>query len=68
MMSSFHDRMPAIIDKENCSVWLDTDVEDHELLKSLLQPRAKDDLLKHRVSNHVNNWRNEGADCVQPLK
>ena len=67
MMSSFHHRMPAILNPDCCHRWLDHDIEDQQILKSLLQPRAEDDLQKYRVSKYVNNWRNENADCISPL-
>jgi len=65
MMATFHDRMPAILKTRDWNVWLDTEIEDTDLLQSLLQPRAEDDLMKRRVGNYVNDWRNEGANCLQ---
>ncbi len=66
MMSEFHDRMPVILESEHWPIWLDTEIEDAESLKSLLQPFGEEDLLKHRVDKRVNNWRYNEADCFEP--
>ena len=64
MMAEFHDRMPAILTGDDQHLWLDHGVEDTDVLKSLLTPYGDDSLEYHRVSTFVNNWRNEGQNCI----
>ena len=64
-MAAVHHRMPVIIPPDAVSAWLSTDEPtDRELLDSLMQPAANDYLSFQKVSDYVNNARNEGPECV----
>lgn len=62
LMAPVHHRMPVIIDVENVAEWLFND--DPTTLDQLMQPAANDVLQVLQVSDHVNNARNEGPECV----
>jgi putative SOS response-associated peptidase YedK len=60
-----HDRMPVVLDPESWGLWLDTDVDDDELLTSLLRPAHDLELVP--VGDAVNNVRNDGPHLLQPV-
>jgi putative SOS response-associated peptidase YedK len=66
MMAEYHDRMPAIFSPSTCLAWLDHEIEDTDILKAMLIPWADDNLEHDRVSRFVNNYRNEGPECIEP--
>jgi len=66
MMSTVHDRMPAILPASAWNEWLDPAIDDAEQLAQLLRPAANDILAMHRVSSAVNSVRNKGAELIAP--
>lgn len=64
-MQDIHHRMPVILDLEGASNWLDND--DPEALDALMVPSADDAIDTIAVSDYVNNARNEGPKCVEPV-
>lgn len=66
MMSTVHDRMPAILPASAWHEWLDPAIDDAEQLAQLLRPAANDILAMHRVSSAVNSVRNKGAELIAP--
>jgi len=71
LMQPLHNRMPVIIAPEDYSTWLGngSDASRHELdqLRHLLRPYPADRMAAMPVSTFVNNARNEGAQCIEPL-
>ncbi len=65
MMSEIHSRMPAIIQAPDIERWLTDDTMDS--VNELLLPVVNKMLTAHRVSEYVNNARNQGKRCIQPL-
>ena len=59
LMATIHDRMPVILPVSEYGVWLDAQVQDASVLSELLVPYAADDMQAERVSDVVNNARNE---------
>lgn len=66
-MSSIHDRMPVILPKENEDLWLDRSVTDTDLVTSILQPYANDNMQAHYVPPMVGNVRNNAPECIDEL-
>jgi putative SOS response-associated peptidase YedK len=66
LMRTIHDRMPVILDWQGESAWLDrqTPVED---LRSLLAPLASEKMQAYTVDPYVNNAKNQGAKCIEPM-
>jgi len=65
-MEGLHDRMPVILSRDACDVWLDRDVTDRERLESLLLPCPADWLAMYPVSRSVNKPTYDQADCLAP--
>ncbi len=62
-----HDRMPAIIARQHYGEWLNRRLEDPKALVPLLSAPPDELLEAVRVSPLVNNPRNDGPECLQPL-
>jgi len=68
LMSEFHTRMPVILPEKNFEKWLDPNYDDIESLKTLLIPYSDKEMIVYHVSNYVSNARNQGKECLEPLK
>ncbi len=62
-----HDRMPVALARSAWPAWLDPDVDDLDLLRSLLVAVPPDQVTVHPVSPRVNDVREEGPDLVTPV-
>jgi putative SOS response-associated peptidase YedK len=65
---AYHDRMPVIIEEKHWQHWLDPELQDVESLQQLLETYSQDAIRIFQVSRYVNNVRNQGSQCVQPLE
>ncbi|MEX2627670.1 MAG: SOS response-associated peptidase [Ilumatobacteraceae bacterium] len=67
-MAPVHDRMPVILpDADVWDTWLEPDLDDLDVLGSLLVPAPADLIVLHEVSTEVNDVRNRGAHLVEPV-
>ena len=68
LVRAVHHRMPVTLERRHEALWLDHRFRDSETLLPLL--RAYDSSLMHvyRVSDIVNDPKNDSPDCVQPLR
>ena len=66
-MRAVHNRMPVILEKRHEALWLDPRMKDSETLLPLL--RACDSSLMHgyRVSDLVNDPKNDSPDCLKAV-
>jgi putative SOS response-associated peptidase YedK len=62
-----HDRMPVILDPADYALWLDPTVQDPERLQPLLRPAPAGDMTARPVQPRVNQVRQEGPGCIEPL-
>jgi putative SOS response-associated peptidase YedK len=67
LMRPIHNRMPVVIPESAWDRWLDPTLADPAELKGLLVPAEDGVLTAYRVSQRVNNVRNDGPDLVEPL-
>lgn len=67
VMESIHDRMPVILTKEAEKIWLDPNVQDIELLESLLKPFVDGELEVYQVSDEVNSPKNNYSDLIRKI-
>jgi len=71
LVSDLHDRMPVIIAPEDYAMWLGSGREETPealaSLRHLLRPYPDEKMQMWPVSTQVNNVRNEGAGCIEPL-
>jgi putative SOS response-associated peptidase YedK len=65
MMREIHDRMPAILDPDVESTWLDPDA-DPDVLLGLLGPAAPGLLVAREVGEGVNDVRKDGPELLEP--
>jgi putative SOS response-associated peptidase YedK len=61
-----HNRMRVIVGPTDFGQWLDPD-EKPEAVKGFLQPYPSELMEAYPVSTFVNNPRNNGPHCVEPL-
>jgi len=66
-MTSIHHRMPAVLEPEHFSLWLDPQIHEPHLLEDVLKAEAHR-LALYPVSPFVSNARHEGAQCIEPLQ
>lgn len=59
-----HDRMPAILDREDYAAWLGEKEATPEELRALLKPCPSEVMEAVKVSTKVNNVKNEGAEVL----
>ncbi len=67
VLSSIHERMPVILEREAEAGWLDRDLEDANAALSYLQPVAPDRFEFFPVSTQVSSVRNTGPDLIEPV-
>ncbi|HEY7347185.1 MAG TPA: SOS response-associated peptidase [Ktedonobacterales bacterium] len=68
LMAAIHNRMPAILRREEEESWLNPDETEAERLLPLLKPYPAEMMQAAAVSRAVNNVRNEGPTLRQPLQ
>lgn len=68
IISDVHDRMPAIIAKEDYDYWLDPASHDTEKLLSLLKPYDPSKMEMYEVSARVNSPSHNTPENILPLK
>ena len=62
-----HDRMPAILRREDHARWLDPTEHDAQRVQALLAPWAGSELEVRAVSRHVNRAEHDDPACIEPL-
>lgn len=68
LMAKIHQRMPVILPREAYERWLDRSYKDTDELQKLLRPYPEEEMEAWPVSKTVNNSRNEGPECLEPLR
>ena len=63
-----HHRMPAILNPDKYSSWLDPSNQDVEALEEILQSWTETELINRPVSKRVNNARVNEASNIKPFK
>lgn len=64
-ISTLHNRMPAVLEPEQCDTWLDASCEEPARLAEILRPAAEGVLSFHPVSPRVNSVRNDDASLIE---
>ncbi len=67
LLAGIHNRMPAIIRKENDELWFNEKIMEYESLKSLLRPFDSDDLEAYPVSKMVNSPKNDTPELIDKI-
>lgn len=66
LMSSIHDRMPAILKQEEILEWLDPRQQDPARLKALLRPYPDGEMTAYAVQLWVNQVKHDSEACFLP--
>ncbi len=67
LLSTIHNRMPAIIKPQERNLWLNKDIKDPQQLMPLLKPYPSEELEAYEVSRQVNSPKFNTPECVKPL-
>ncbi|PLS09458.1 SOS response-associated peptidase [Neobacillus cucumis] len=67
LMKDIHDRMPVILTREDESTWLNPEMADINLLKSLLVPFDEKLMDTYEVSSLVNSPKNNSIELIQQI-
>ncbi|WHY75161.1 SOS response-associated peptidase [Neobacillus sp. WH10] len=67
LMKDIHDRMPAILKREDEKIWLDTAISDTTRLKPLLVPFDENEMETYEVSSLVNSPKNNSIELIQKI-
>jgi len=65
LVADIHDRMPAILRREDISLWLNRERFDPDLLQSLLVPYEAEAMRAYPVSPIVGNAKNDVPACIE---
>ena len=68
LMEPLHDRMPVILSEAEYPVWLDSEFQDKNAIEAMVRPCDSELLEAYSVSKVVNNFRNDEAACIEPLR
>lgn len=68
LVRPLHDRMPAVINPEDFSRWLDPAVTDPTAVQGLLKPYPAERMEAYPVGPAVNSAAREGPACVEPAR
>jgi putative SOS response-associated peptidase YedK len=66
-MSPIHDRMPVILHPDDEATWLDSTIDDTDLLDHLMQPYPDNALAISQVSRDVNTIKTDDARLITPI-
>ncbi|RME89771.1 MAG: SOS response-associated peptidase [Anaerolineae bacterium] len=67
LVARIHNRMPVILSPDAYATWLSTHPQSPPTLRSLLTPYPAEEMEAYAVSRRVNDARNEGPECIEPL-
>jgi putative SOS response-associated peptidase YedK len=67
LMQDIHDRMPVILERDAYDVWLDPGLQKVKELQPLLKPYPAEAMRRYRVSQRVNQVKNDDPECVAAI-
>ncbi len=67
VMRPIHDRMPAILHRQDYDLWLDHAVQDSSQVQHLLRPYPDGEMFAVPVTTWVNDPKHEDERCVQQV-
>ncbi|HKJ45178.1 MAG TPA: SOS response-associated peptidase [Balneolales bacterium] len=67
LLQPLHDRMPVILERKNYDQWLDPVNSDTEELNKMINPYPTERMAIYRVSQDVNDAKNNGPELIQPV-
>ncbi len=67
LVGEWHPRMAAVLRKEDEAIWLNPDITDPQHLVQLLNPYPPSEMETWRVSQAINNVRNDYPELIKPV-
>jgi len=67
LMKDVHDRMPVILSGDAYDLWLDPGFSNVAELQTLLRPYPAEAMKRYRVSQRVNQIKNDDAECAAEI-
>jgi putative SOS response-associated peptidase YedK len=67
LMRPIHNRMPAILRREDEERWLDVSGAQFDKVRLVLKPFPSEQMDAHDVSTLVNKPENDTAECIRPF-
>ena len=67
LVEKVHNRMPAILRREDEKSWLNPDLGDNQL-KEMLKPYSEKLMESYMISTMVNSPRNDSKEIIKPMK
>ena len=67
VIEPIHDRMPAILQRNEFARWLDQNVQDVRHLQPLLAPLPSEEIKIVSVNPVVSNPKNDSPECIEPF-
>ncbi|MGR3317433.1 MAG: SOS response-associated peptidase [Candidatus Anammoxibacter sp.] len=64
LIKDFHNRMPVILTKENEDNWINPEIKDKQTLLQMLKPYDANKMESIKVSNYVNDPKNNSIECI----
>jgi putative SOS response-associated peptidase YedK len=68
LVADIHNRMPAILQRDQYDSWLDPGITDPDKVADLLAPFDPRKMRKYPVSQLVNSVKNDDAQCAQEIQ
>ncbi len=68
LVRTVHNRMPVILEPRHEALWLDPKFRDMETLLPLLRAYDSSKMHGYRVSDMVNDAKNDSPDCLKPAQ
>jgi putative SOS response-associated peptidase YedK len=66
LMARIHERMPAIVARNQYARWLDPSLQDPAGIQAMIASYPAEELEAVPVGSRVNNVRNQGAELIEP--
>ncbi|MCY3411091.1 MAG: SOS response-associated peptidase [Candidatus Heimdallarchaeota archaeon] len=67
VVSEVHSRMPVILNKKDESTWISNNPLERSLVDEMLIPFESSKIIKNRVSERVNNVKNNDITLLEPI-
>jgi putative SOS response-associated peptidase YedK len=67
LMQDIHDRMPVILERAAYDLWLDPGLQKVKELQPLLKPYPAEVMRRYRVSQRVNQVKNDDPECAAAI-
>jgi putative SOS response-associated peptidase YedK len=66
--SAIHDRMPVILHRDSCDLWLDPGMQNVTAISELLNPVDARLMRCYPVATRINHVANDDKECSRPLE